>query len=379
MVRVVRNVCLSQLDKLVNDGVADSYKIHILILQPTTYSPQPMQWYTACMTDLVSIARSLFIPGKGLLAADESVHSATARLAAYGIPASEEMRRQFRDLFLNAEGVEQYLSGVILFSESLIEKGNDKKLFTKSLVARDIALGIKVDLGTEPFPSSPHELITQGLLDLPERLETYKKEGALFTKWRAVIRIDGDELPTATAIHENAKRLANYAKEVQTAGLVPIVEPEVLLLGSHSRSRSRAVIEETLQTLFSVLAEHSVDKASVIVKTSMALSGSTSGKKDTPEEVALDTLAALVANVPPQVAGIVFLSGGQTPDQATANLAAIARHAKEISAPWPLTFSFARALQDEALAVWKGKEENVPVAREAYLARLARVSAALSS
>jgi fructose-bisphosphate aldolase class I len=328
------------------------------------------------MTDLVATARSLFAPGKGLLAADESVHTATERLAEYGIPASAEMRRQYRDLFIGAEGIEQYLSGIILFSETLLEKGNDKKLFSKSLAARDIAPGIKVDLGTEALPTSPHELITQGLLDLPERLAEYKKQGAVFTKWRAVIRIDGDELPTALAIHENAKRLASYAKEVQSAGLVPILEPEVLLAGKHSRIRARAVIEETLQTLFSVLGEHSVDRASVIVKTSMALSGAAGGKKDTPEEIAADTIAALVASVPPQVAGIVFLSGGQTPEEATANLAAITRQAKRVNAPWPLTFSYARALQEEALAVWKGKKENVVPAREVFLARLARVSAA---
>ena len=191
-----------------------------------------------------------------------------------------------------------------------------------------------MDLGTEPISTSPEELITQGLLDLPERLEMYKKQGAVFTKWRAVIRIDGDELPTTIAIHENAKRLASYAKDVQSVGLVPILEPEVLLEGKHSRARACAVIEEVLQTLFSVLAEHSVDRASVVVKTSMALSGNESGKKDAPDEVATDTLAALVASVPPQVAGIVFLSGGQTPSVATANLAAIARYAKEVGTPW---------------------------------------------
>jgi fructose-bisphosphate aldolase class I len=330
------------------------------------------------MTDLVAIARSLFVPGKGILAADESVHTATARLAGYGIPASEEMRRKFRDLFIGAEGIENYLSGIILFSETLMQKGNDKKLFPKSLAARGIFPGIKVDLGTEPFPNSPHELITQGLLDLSERLVQYKKQGAVFTKWRAVIRIDGDELPTNVALHENAKRLASYAKEVQSAGLVPILEPEILLEGKHSRLRARSVIEETLQTLFSVLDEHSVDRASVVLKTSMALSGGSSGKKDTPEEVAEDTVAALIASVPSQVAGIVFLSGGQTPDQATANLAAITKRASEAGAPWPLTFSFARALQDEALEIWKGKEENIPAARAAFLSRLAKVSAALS-
>lgn len=329
------------------------------------------------MTDLVATARSLFAPGKGFLAADESVHTETARLASYGITAGVEMRRQSRDLFLGASGIEEYLSGVILFSETLLEKGNDKKLFPKSLAARGITPGVKVDLGTEPISSSPSELITQGLLDLPERLAVYKKQGAVFTKWRAVIRIDGDALPTAEAIHENAKRLASYAKEAQSAGLVPIIEPEVLLEGKHGRTRAGAVLGETLGTVFSVLEEHSVDRASIVLKTAMVLSGNNSGKKDTPEEVAEDTLAVLMEHVPRQIAGIVFLSGGQTPEQATENLAAIARRAREVSVPWPLTFSYARALQDEALSVWKGKEVNVAAARAAYRARLAKVSAAL--
>lgn len=330
------------------------------------------------MTDLVAIARSLFAPGKGILAADESVATATKRLSSYGIPTSEEARRQFRDLFFGAEGVENYLSGIILFSETLTQKGNDGKLFTDSLTERGIMPGIKVDLGTEPFPSSPKELITGGLLDLPERLIEYKKQGALFTKWRAVVKIEGETLPTSVAIHENIKRLASYAKEVQMAGLVPILEPEVLLEGKHSRKKTRAVMEETLGALFSVLEEHSVDRASIILKTSMAISGSGSDKKDTAEEVAEDTVAALVSCVPRQIAGIVFLSGGQTTDQATENLAAIARKAKEVQAPWPLTFSYARALQDEALSLWKGKEENVPAARAAFLARLAKVSEAVN-
>ncbi len=329
------------------------------------------------MTDLVSIARSLFASGKGILAADESVHTATARLASYGVEAGEEMRRQYRDLFFGAEGVEQYLSGIILFSETLAQKGDDKKRFPESLSERGIAPGVKVDLGTEPLPTSPEELITQGLLDLSERLQEYKKQGAVFTKWRAVVRIDGDQLPSAAALHENAKRLAAYAKEVQSAGLVPILEPEVLYAGKHSRMRARAVLSETLGTLFSLLEETAVDLGSVILKTSMVLSGSESGKSDTPEEVAADTLTVLLEQVPAEVAGIVFLSGGQTPDQATENLRAIAALAKKENAPWPLTFSYARALQEEALALWKGEPENVPAARAAFLKRLEKVSAAL--
>ena len=331
------------------------------------------------MTDLVSIARALVMKGKGLLAADESTHTATKRLASYGIGTSEEMRREFRDLFIDTPGIEEYLSGVILYEETLGQKGGDGKLFPKSLADRGIAPGVKVDAGTEPYPSSPDEFITGGLIGLPERLAAYKKQGALFTKWRAVITIDGDRLPTAQAIHENARRLASYAKDVQSAGMVPILEPEVLLDGNHSRERTKAVLTETLSTLFAVLEEHAVDRASVVLKTAMALTGAASPKKDTPEEVAEATLEALTEAVPRQVAGIVFLSGGQSPEEATENLAAISRRARGAGAPWPLTFSYARALQEEALAVWKGKKENVPAAREAFLARLKRVSAALSA
>ncbi len=329
------------------------------------------------MTDLVAVARTLVAPGKGLLAADESVATATKRLASYGIGAGEEMRREYRDLYLGAPGIERYLSGVILFEETLSQKGADGNLFPISLAARGILPGIKVDQGTEAFPGSANEFITNGLIGLPERLAEYAKRGATFTKWRAVVRIDGDRLPTAAAILENAKRLASYAKDAQAAGLVPIIEPEVLLDGKHSRARARAVIEETLGTLFSTLEEQAVDRASIILKTAMALSGKENAKLDTPEEVAEDTVAALIQAVPRQIAGIVFLSGGQTPDQATANLAAITKRAREAGAPWPLTFSYARALQEEALAIWKGEPANMSAARDAFLARLSAVSAAL--
>lgn len=329
------------------------------------------------MTDLVSSARALFADGKGILAADESTPTATKRLAQYGISSSEELRREFRDLYLGMPGVENYLSGVILYEETMTQKGSDKKLFPKSLTERGIAPGIKVDQGTEPFPESPDELITNGLLGLPERLVEFKKQGAVFTKWRAVIRIEGDHLPTNQALVENAKRLASYAREVQMAGMVPIVEPEVLHEGTHSRKRAREVIEETLRAVFSMLEEQSVDLSGLVLKTAMALSGNKNPRKDTPEEVAEDTVGALLAAVPPQTAGIVFLSGGQTPEESTENLAAIMRLVRAKGAPWPLTFSFARALQEEALAVWKGKEENVGAARAAFLERLNKVSAAL--
>ncbi len=315
--------------------------------------------------------------GKGLLAADESVASADKRLALYGITGNPETRRQFRDLFLAAPGIEDYLSGVILHEETLGQAANDGTGFPELLTKRGILPGIKVDQGTEPMPESAGELITNGLIGLPERLQAFQKHPVSFTKWRAVITIDGDRLPTASAIVENAKRLASYACEVQRAGMVPLLEPEVLLDGTHSRVRCREVLETTLGTLVGQLLEQCADPSGVIIKTSMALSGKGSLRKDTPEEVAEDTVGALMNVVPKEFGGIVFLSGGQTPEQATANLAAITRAARMKGAPWPMTFSFARALQEEALAAWGGKEENIPAAREAFLARLKATAEAL--
>jgi fructose-bisphosphate aldolase class I len=327
------------------------------------------------MIDLSEEARLLVNPGKGILAADESNASADKRLALYGVEGTPETHQQFRDLFLEAPGIEDYLSGVILYTETLDQKSDeDKLLFPASLEKRGIAAGIKVDEGTEPFPESKDELITKGLIGLPERLADYRSKYATsFTKWRAVVKIEGDRLPTAMALVENAKRLAMYAFEVQKAGMVPMLEPEVLLEGNHSRLRAREVITKTMKALIASLEDHVVDISGVIIKTAMAVSGSESGHADTPEEVAEDTLGALMEAVPASIPGIVFLSGGQTPDQATANLRAIAERAKELNAPWRLTFSYARALQEEALEVWQGKPENVPAAREVFLSRLKKV------
>lgn len=329
------------------------------------------------MVDLSSIARQLVAPGKGILAADESTASADKRLKLYGIEPSEEMRRKFRDLFLATPGCEQYLSGVILYSETLDQKADDGTPFPELLASRGIIPGIKVDEGTEPFPDSKDELITKGLIGLPERLQNFRSTyGTGFTKWRAVITINGDTLPTSTAIVENAKRLAQYARDVQEAGMVPILEPEVLLEGNHSRMRAKEVLIQAVETLMAALQDNAVDFSGVILKTAMAVSGNKSGKEDSPEEVAESTVDALIETVPSSVPGIVFLSGGQTPDQATENLRAICAKAQEVHAPWPLTYSYARALQEEALAIWAGKDENIPAAREAYLARLARVAEA---
>ncbi|HWH06983.1 MAG TPA: class I fructose-bisphosphate aldolase [Candidatus Paceibacterota bacterium] len=331
------------------------------------------------MIDLSDIARQLVAPGKGLLAADESTASADKRLIQYGITPSVEARRKYRDLFLATPGIEAYISGVILYQETLDQAADDGTPFPELLASRGIIPGIKVDEGTEPFPESKDELITKGLIGLPERLQKFSRYGTGFTKWRAVIRIKGDMLPTGTALLENAKRLAQYARDVQQAGMVPILEPEVLLEGPHSRVRSREVLVKTLETLMATLQDHAVDFSGIILKTAMAVSGSESGRTDSPEEVAEDTLAALLETVPSSVPGIVFLSGGQTPDQATENLRAISRKAREVHAPWPLTFSYARAIQGEALTVWGGNDEAIPQAREAYLERLKKVADALGA
>jgi fructose-bisphosphate aldolase class I len=334
------------------------------------------------MFDLSEVARDLVAAGKGILAADESNSSADQkRLALYGIATGPEMRREFRDLFLEAPEIEKYLSGIILFSETLDQKDDEDGLyFPESLKKRGIIPGIKVDEGLEPFPESPEESITKGLIGLTERVLEFKsKHNPGFTKWRAAIKIDGDRLPTTKAIVENAKRLAIYAFEVQKAGMVPIVEPEVLLDGNHSRLRAREVITKMLHALVAAMEDQAVDMSAVIIKTSMALSGSESGHKDTPEEVAEDTLGALMEAVPAILPGIVFLSGGQSPDEAVANLAAITKAAHAKLAPWPLTFSYARAFQEEALIAWAGKQENFPVAREAFLKRLKEAVQALKA
>lgn len=329
------------------------------------------------MIDLTSTARTLLASPKGILAADESNATCDKRFEAHGIPKTDEMRRAYRDLLLSTPGIEEYISGVILFTGTLEQKNNQGVVFPEALLERGIMPGVKVDEGTESMPESSKELITKGLLGLSARLHGYRDTyHTRFTKWRAVLTIDGDRLPTQGAIRENAKRLAMYARCVQEAGMVPMLEPEVLYDGTHARLRSRAVITETVRALFEALVEHGVDASGVILKTAMALSGKETGKKDTSEEVAEDTVGALMEAVPREVPGIVFLSGGQTSDQAIDNLRAIAKKAKEKEAPWPLTFSYSRALQEDALATWKGKEENVEAARGVFLKRLKEASLA---
>lgn len=324
------------------------------------------------MESLYKVAQDLVAPGKGILAADESTPSANKRLRAVGIPETPEMRRVYRELFTTAPGIEPYLGGVILYEETLVDSTRDGVPFPKLLRERGIHPGIKVDMGTEPF-GDDGEVITHGLEGLAGRLKKYKELGATFAKWRAVIRIEGDKLPTDAFLKESATRLCKYAKTCQREGFVPIVEPEVLLEGDHTRARAAEVIEEALAILVAEVVEQHVDPRALLIKSSMALSGSDSGCHDTTEEVATDTLHAFHEAVPDSIAGIVFLSGGQSEAQATLNLQTIASKGPQ---PWPLTFSYARALQQEALHIWKGEDKNIPKAQEVFLKRLELVSKA---
>lgn len=323
------------------------------------------------MNTLAAVAKKLVAPGKGILAADESTGSANKRLRAVGIPETPMMRKVYRELFLTTPGIEHHLSGVILYDETFADDTRDGTPFLTVLAQKGIFAGIKVDQGTVPFGA--HEFVTEGLSGLPERLAEYKEKGAAFTKWRAVIEIIGDEFPSKEAIAENAKRLATYALNCQEAGLVPILEPEVMLAGKHSRARASEVIEEVLHAVFVEVAAQGADPEALIIKSSMAVSGRDSGCVDTPHAVAEDTLDAFHGSVPEEVPGIVFLSGGQSAAEATANLQAIAEMEET---KWQLTFSFARALQGEALEVWAGEDANISRAQDVFYKRLELVAAA---
>lgn len=324
---------------------------------------------------LNDIAQKLLASGKGILAADESMGTCDKRFDKYGIQKTPEMRRQWRELLFSTPEIEKGLSGVILFDETIRQETKDGVPFAKFLAARGILPGIKVDQKTEPMPDSPKEEVTKGLLGLSARLSEYAKLGATFTKWRTVIHI-GAGLPTEGCLLENAKRMAEYAKQSQAAGLVPIIEPEVLLDGAHTLVRSEAVLTETLRIVFQEMQKTQIALSSLILKSSMALPGNTSGEKVSTEQIAKATLRAFFAAVPSEVPGIVFLSGGQTPEEATARLNEIVKTAKKRNAPWRITFSYSRALQEPVLKAWSGNSENAKLAQEIFARRVAETSAA---
>ncbi len=314
---------------------------------------------------LYETVTALMAPGKGILAADESNGTMNKRLASINVPEEAENRRKFRQLMFTAPDIEKYLSGVILYDSSIRNLTDDGIAFPDILLSKGIIPGIKVDKGTVNLTNFPDEVITEGLDGLKERLEEYFDLGARFAKWRAVISIT-DELPSDECILANSFVLARYAALCQEAGIVPMIEPEVLLNGSHDIARAEAVTMHTLQILFNVLKEYRIDLQSLILKSSMVLSGDKHAPASTPEEVADATLRTFHLSVPHEVPGIVFLSGGQETIRATENLQMIAERGPQ---PWKITFSYSRALEEPVLAAWQGNDENVIKAQKILLHR----------
>jgi len=305
-------------------------------------------------------------PGKGILAADESQPTITKRFAALNIESTEESRRQYRSLLLTTPGARDHLGGVILFEETLAQRADDGTPLLDVLKKQGIVAGIKVDKGTTPLPNADGDLVTQGLDGLAERLQVYRKQGARFAKWREVYAIT-DRTPTPLGIAANAEVLARYAALCQSESIVPIVEPEVLIDGGHDLGRSFEVNEAVLHAVFTALARHKVSLEAIVLKPSMVIPGNKNATKATAEQVADATLAVLRRTVPAAVPTINFLSGGQSPEQATANLNAMNAGKR---APWILSFSYARALQDPVMRAWGGRTANVGAAQQAFLRRL---------
>jgi fructose-bisphosphate aldolase class I len=322
--------------------------------------------------ELPIIARSLVAENKGILAADESSSTIKRRFESIGFESTEENRRAYREMLFTTPGIEAFLSGIILFDETIRQMTANGRPFPELLAQRGIIPGIKVDKGTADLSGFPEEKITEGLDGLASRLVEYQNLGARFAKWRAVISI-GPGIPTQQGIEVNAHVLARYASLCQTAGLVPIVEPEVLMDGDHTIDRCEEVTEAVLGTVFTALCKHRVLLEGILLKPNMVISGKACPVQAGPELVAWQTLRCFSRTVPAAVPGVVFLSGGQTPKQATENLHAMnARGAQ----PWQLSFSYGRALQDEALKIWKGDSANNLMAQQAFYRRATCVSAA---
>ncbi|MGH3788762.1 MAG: class I fructose-bisphosphate aldolase [Pseudonocardiaceae bacterium] len=310
-------------------------------------------------------AKAMVSRPRGILAADESIGTMSSRLEKAGVEANEENRRAYREMLLTTPDLSSGISGAILSDETFNQKLSDGNSFPLALHNLGVLPGIKVDTGAKDLAGSPGEKVTEGLDGLRDRLRDYVSRGARFAKWRAVISI-GDGRPTRNALRANAHALARYAALCQESVVVPIVEPEVLMDGDHSIDRCAEVTRATLEHVFAELDEAGVDLAGTVLKPNMVVPGSTSGHQASPEEVAEQTVATLRAVLPDSLAGVAFLSGGQSPEVATANLAAMQQH----ETPWPLTFSFGRALVDPALKAWHGDATLVAAGQQALADRV---------
>jgi len=325
--------------------------------------------------NLAETTRALVAPGKGILAADESTSTIKRRFDAIGVENTEDNRRAYRELLFRTPGIGKYISGVILYDETIRQKAADGTPLVKLLTDQGVLPGIKADLGAKPLALSKGETVTEGLDGLRERFAEYRGMGAVFSKWRAVITIEGDDIPSLYAIRVNAHALARYAALSQEAGIVPIVEPEVLMDGAHSIERCNEVTIRTLRTVFNQLAAQHVRFDGMLLKPNMVLSGKDAKDRAPAPDVARYTVDAFRDSVPAAVPGIVFLSGGQSDDEATVNLDAINRYAATVGAPWQLTFSYGRGLQAAPQKAWSGKKENVTAAQRAFAHR-SRLTAA---
>jgi len=311
---------------------------------------------------LSKTAAAMVAKGRGILAADESAGTCETRFKTINTACTEENRRAYRGLLFTTPGAEQFISGVILYDETIRQKTNDGVLFPDYMAGKGILPGIKVDTGAKNLALCPGEKVTEGLDGLRERLAAYFKLGARFAKWRAVITI-GDGIPSHTCLYANAHALARYAALCQEASIVPMIEPEVLLDGAHTIERCEEVSEAALRATYAALAAHNVSFEHTILKASMVVSGKTCARQAGVDEVAERTVRVLKRTVPAAQPGVVFLSGGQSDVSATAHLNAMASMK---GLPWPLTFSYSRALQNPALNAWKGQSANAGAAQRAF-------------
>ena len=317
--------------------------------------------------DLMNTAKTLVAGDKGVLAMDESNPTCNKRFAQLGIPQTEEARRAWRELIVTTPRLGECISGVILYDETIRQQKKDGIPFAEAITAAGIIPGIKVDIGAKDMAVHPGEKVTEGLDGLRDRLADYSRMGARFAKWRAVIAL-GDGIPSRACIEANAHALARYAALCQEAGLVPIVEPEVLMDGAHTLERSREITEQVLRTVFNQLHVQGVTLEGLILKPNMVLPGLSCPKQETVDAVADATVGCLLRAVPAAVPGVAFLSGGQSGELASARLNAMNVRFKS-RLPWALAFSFARAIQQPALEIWQGNETHLVAAQEALLHR----------